>query len=377
MVMNKKVWLFSLFLCLGIFGIVPYSSMALEVDEKLTLRILKVSDSKKTVLINRGVEDGLVVGNHAKFYLTSGMVARGVVVKVSPSRSVWSLYRIINSSMIKNDQVMNLKISTAVKLTEDPSKSMEGASMDKTPSGKDAPIPLAEGANDLDKAGALSLDDRKELESLHGSESYAPLTSKLWEVWGALNLYSLSKSNTVSTTSTSSTTTDTDGSSTSLDFVLALEKYFLRSSWFYKFSFYPFIHLLKRNATSASGHKINSSMTGYGVGTNYHFYREPHSVHQLIGFANVTLGLGSVSEDFEFHTGTTSVSSSNLSLSGSSFFFSLGLGAKYLTSSGWGGRILLDYYRNSFKFSEDANGDTYTSILSGLRVFFGLSWRWF
>jgi len=31
--------------------------------------ILKVSNSKKTVLINRGAEDGLVVGDHAKFSL--------------------------------------------------------------------------------------------------------------------------------------------------------------------------------------------------------------------------------------------------------------------------------------------------------------------
>ena len=53
------------------------SSYALEIDEKLTLRIVKTSDTKKTVLINRGQEDGLAKGDHAKFYLSVGCRTRG------------------------------------------------------------------------------------------------------------------------------------------------------------------------------------------------------------------------------------------------------------------------------------------------------------
>ena len=49
---------------------------ALEVDEKLTLRFLRASSSKKTILINRGLEDGFAEGDHAKFYIDSGVIAR-------------------------------------------------------------------------------------------------------------------------------------------------------------------------------------------------------------------------------------------------------------------------------------------------------------
>ena len=81
------------------------------------MRIVKVSQSKKTILINRGVEDGLIKGDHAKFFLTVGVVARGVVVKVSPTRSVWSIYRLVNADYITDDQVMKLKITAPVKIT--------------------------------------------------------------------------------------------------------------------------------------------------------------------------------------------------------------------------------------------------------------------
>ena len=85
---------------------------ALDIDEKLTLRLLKLSKTRKTILINRGIEDGLAVGDHAKFYLTTGLIARGVVVKTSPARSVWSLYRIIDPNFLFKEKVMNLKIAT-------------------------------------------------------------------------------------------------------------------------------------------------------------------------------------------------------------------------------------------------------------------------
>ncbi len=70
--------------------LVPFMAQALEVDEKLTVRILKTSESKKTIMINRGTEDGLVEGDHAKFIVTAGIVARAVSVRVSPTRSLLS-----------------------------------------------------------------------------------------------------------------------------------------------------------------------------------------------------------------------------------------------------------------------------------------------
>ena len=39
------------------------SLFALEIDEKLTFRLLRSSSSKKTLLVNRGLEDGLTKGS--------------------------------------------------------------------------------------------------------------------------------------------------------------------------------------------------------------------------------------------------------------------------------------------------------------------------
>jgi hypothetical protein len=140
-------------------------SNALEIDEKLTLRFLKVSTSKKTVLINRGAEDGLVVGDHAKFYITSGIIARGVVEKVSPSRSIWSIYRVVDPNEITEGKVLNLKIASPVKITTDSSKSI-----------KEEVIPGSEKSSENDsgktknsaKENAKTIDaqDMKELEEL-------------------------------------------------------------------------------------------------------------------------------------------------------------------------------------------------------------------
>jgi len=92
---------------------------ALEVDEKLTARIIRTSETRKTIMVNRGTEDGLVEGDHAKFIVTAGIVARGVCVKVSPTRSVWSIYRLVNADFIVNDSVMTLKMTPPVKITKD------------------------------------------------------------------------------------------------------------------------------------------------------------------------------------------------------------------------------------------------------------------
>src|SRR6476469_843304 len=100
-------------------GVLLYSlsAFSLEVAEKLTVRILKTSESRKTVMLNRGTEDGLVEGDHARFLVTAGIVARAVCVKVAPTRSVWSIYRLVNADFLVNDSVMTIKITPPVKIT--------------------------------------------------------------------------------------------------------------------------------------------------------------------------------------------------------------------------------------------------------------------
>ncbi|AUN98165.1 hypothetical protein DOM21_10415 [Bacteriovorax stolpii] len=373
---------------------------ALEIDEKLTLRFLKVSSSKKTVLVNRGGEDGLVVGDHAKFFITAGVVARGVAEKVSPSRSVWSLYRIVDPNEITQDKVLNLKIATPVKITDDPSKSL-----------KEEPIPggtetmnvednSADGAAseeivvsdaDKDELKGLGLEEdmsvgtTKSVPSKTASSSkktssapvieesapvYSSNTSKTWEAWGTLYVNSLS--GTVESDTTTSSSTAASGST--IDFSAGIEKYFLTSSSFFKeFSLSLFAH--KRTIETGDDVKSTSDWFEYGVGANYHFYNSAASVNKLIGYGALTAGKGSASVKSVSTTGGVATENTT---DGTNTFFSVGVGAKYILNNGFGVRAILDYYHSSEEFEfDDGAGGTFVSTrtLAGPRVQFGLSYR--
>ena len=110
-------WCWSIFL-----SFLLASAIALEIDSTFLARFLKFSDSKRTVLINQGLEAGLKEGDHAKISLPGGMVARAVVVKLAPTRSVWSVYRFVNQDKLVPQTVATFKITSAIKLTSDESK---------------------------------------------------------------------------------------------------------------------------------------------------------------------------------------------------------------------------------------------------------------
>lgn len=377
---------------------------ALEIDEKLTLRFLKVSSSKKTVLINRGAEDGLAVNDHAKFFITSGVIARGVVEKVSPSRSIWSLYRVVEPAEITEGKVLNLKIASPVKITDDPSKSL-----------KEEPIPGGTEKMDMNEktpskggseAPVLDESDKKELEGL-GIEEEKPAAkpgkkekakkndvstvstediptvsdgeTKNWEVWGNLHLNALT-----GTTSDPSATTGgtTDAIASDLSGSLGLEKYFLSaSSDFWKnISLQGFVRTRTIKYESNSGTSGITSTTlsrqyfEYGGGASYHFINLPSSINKFILFGNVSGGLGKITQNVE-----APATSSTSDLSGTDNFISVGIGSKYYLSNGWGARALLDYYHTSESYTVPAAGSieehTLTRTLSGARLELGISYR--
>ncbi len=105
-------------------GLATLTRAAVPIDSKFIGRILGASDSKKTILVNRGSEHGLAKMQHAKISIPSGVVARAVVVKISPSRSVWSVYRILKKDKIAPQLVATFKISSPVTLTTDESKNL-------------------------------------------------------------------------------------------------------------------------------------------------------------------------------------------------------------------------------------------------------------
>ncbi len=114
-----------LFFLLTMMMTMSFSLFALEDDRRLIVRVLGVSATKKTILINRGREEGVKIGDHAKFSTPrDGYFARGVVSRVSPTRSVWSIYRTLKEGIIIENAVVTLKAASQVKLTKDESKAL-------------------------------------------------------------------------------------------------------------------------------------------------------------------------------------------------------------------------------------------------------------
>ncbi len=105
-----------------LLSLVSAPILALDIDSTFLARFLGFSNSKRTALINQGTEIGLKTGDHAKISLPGGMVARAMLVKLAPNRSVWSIYRFVDKGKLVLQGVATFKISSAVKLTTDESK---------------------------------------------------------------------------------------------------------------------------------------------------------------------------------------------------------------------------------------------------------------
>lgn len=370
------------------------STFALDIDEKLTCRFLKLSNSKKTVLINRGAEDGLVVGDHAKFFITSGIIARGMVEKVSPSRSIWSLYRVVVPDELVDNKVVNLKIATPVKVTSDPSKSLKEEPIeveDKSvkPSKED------QDAKDLEKiSDKLSDEDNKELEEMglkstkkeskkvvpketqsskadvDIEENDLPVLSNskrtFWEAYGTLSLNSMSGTYTLSSSSSNSTS----AAASFLDFSIGIERNFHDSSSFLKkFSLFGIIN--KRSSEEGDQVKSTTDWFQYGGGLNYYFHETPTSSNKIIGYGTVGGGMGTTNISYKVDVSTTTLE--DQPTKGTNNFLFIGTGAKYFVGS-FGLRAELDYImtKETFNFSD---GTSKTRSLSGPKVQFGLNYR--
>ena len=368
------------------------SAMALEIDEKLTLRFLKISNSKKTVLINRGAEDGLAVGDHAKFFVTSGVIARGVVEKVSPSRSVWSLYRIVDPAEIIDGKVLNLKIASPVKITEDPSKSVA----EESSAAGSEKMGMNDGAAETGATSSPNEAEEKEFEEMGIEEKAVPakkemktkgnkakeskvestmeeppvrsglVTSKNWEIWGMLYV------NALTGTVEDPTSTTSETAASSLDLSAGVEKYFLNSDGFLKnTSLTVFLH--KRTLQPGGSNKLAIDWMEFGGGGNYHFYNSAASTNRPIVFGGVNFGVGSATSSTTTPA-TDTVPAVVNSVSITNTFFSFGVGVKYVLNNGFGLRSLLDYYRTSETY-KNTNDDTVKRTLAGPRVQFGISYR--
>lgn len=340
------------------------SSFSLDVDEKLPLRILNVSDSKKTILVNRGIEDGLVEGDHAKFFLTTGVISRGILIKGSPSRSVWSLYRIVNSDEIAKDKVMNLKITPPVKLTIDPTKMLKKY---EDPLGEEKEIVL----NDPEMPPKDSTTTTKQMSEI------PTMSEKNWELYSVLHLSSLTNTNSLGNQNTG-----TKGPNSTIDLIIGIEKYFSSfNSWYSPISFSPYLHINRQTYTSIQGHRLQNNFLGYGLSVHYHFFNHPLSLNVPLPWFHAGFGIGTSSDSayLEIDTSSTTAINTPVSLKGTANFFFLGTGLKYNFHDRWGGRFIIDYYNRgeSYKINQVAGKtlDPYTKKIAGFRLLLGASLR--
>ena len=350
-----------------IFWILTFNALALEVDEKLTVRIIRASESRKTVMINRGIEDGLAEGDHAKFVVTAGIAGRGVAVKVSPTRSVWSIYRLVNADFIINDAVMTIKISPAVKITQDESKNLV---QEDTPSSasvepKELGIPLHEGADDL---GKNLVDETSELSAMR-SEVTQVISEKNVELFTLLNISSLS----------AKTSPDSGGDSFSSSqsyhhIGLGGELYPQKErEWYSSWSLFSSLNLMRLNNQSYNGSSSSNDITELSLGTNWHFSKRPSLTLDFIPYLHFSLNLGTVKSTYS--KGSEGSNVGDLTGSGSTRGFSLGFGYKFFTHHGYSARVVLDYYTRSESYDEDDQTNIYTKTMSGPRVMIGLGYR--
>jgi hypothetical protein len=350
-----------------VFLVFPLLAWSLEVDEKLTVRIVKTSESRKTVMLNRGTEDGLVEGDHAKFIVTAGIVARGLIVKVSPTRSIWSIYRLVNADFIVNDAVMTIKMTPPVKITKDETQALV---QEDTPSraGK-APtelgIPLAEGALDLTPAQEVEQD----LKAATQGEAPITLVEKTREVIGVVNISGL--------TANSKTDAGDDSFNSSYSYHhigLGGELYPQRErEWYSKFSVMASINVMRLSSQAYNGASVTNDTTEVSIGANWHPTKLPSMVMDFIPYLSLSASMGTSKSTFA--PGAENRGGSSFSSNGSTSGFSVGFGYKYYLSKGFGARILADYYLRGEKYKEDTLLNTHTRMIGGPRLMLGLSYR--
>ena len=341
--MKKLIIVTTLFLSLPAF--------ALEIDETLTTRIMEVSATKKTILLNRGIEDGLVVGDHVKLFLTQGVIGRAVAVKASPQRSIWSVYRIVSPDKIVMDKVVKIKATPPINISDDQSRVIY-------------PPQAHPNINALDINNGLSAEEKEEIESLGLSpEPHHDGIPKdrSFESWGMIHLNNFSSRTTRRESSTLS----------DFNISLGVEKYFDngKKNPLKDISFSLFYHHAKNQTIALNGDSTGNLAHEFGAGISWHFLNPALSYQRPIAFVQGTYGVGIVEDFVQAYGDETTVTE------GSDNFFSFGLGLKYYAWKGWGVRILGDYYYRDEHYSIKNGGPSENKQLQGLRFMIGLAWR--
>ena len=85
-------------------------------------RIIKMSDDKQIILLNKGSEDGFKEKHTATFHTHNKKVFRAEVIKLSPLRSVWQIYRFYDRDFIKPDYALEVRSASFVEKIDTPKR---------------------------------------------------------------------------------------------------------------------------------------------------------------------------------------------------------------------------------------------------------------
>ncbi len=339
---------------------------SLEIDSKLTVRVLKTSKSKKTILLNKGRSDELVPGDHAKFFVSEGVVARAVVVELSKKRSVWSVYRVINRDLLNSNEIMNIKITPKVKLTDDPLAVVSrDSSFSNTVDDKVADKEF-QVYSDLFDDGKVPESQAKVAMTQELQELDLDISDKNFEIGATIGFQSYS-SEVTGTTSNS----DFTGSEFTNNVLISGEYYFESTGIFGYFQY------LQESLLSFDGALTDSASLEFGGGINFYMFGDPHKANQLITYLTTGLGVGSITDTFSGGE-LASTAQTTVEVTGSTVALFGGIGFKYFLPSGFGMRFLIDLYRRQDSFNDDVPTITTTDwsrVRMGPRLLVGISYR--
>ena len=93
-----------------------FSPIILAKTQHIRARLMKLSTDKKVFLLNKGKEDGLVEKGHATFHTHEKKVFRAEILQLSPSRSIWQIYKLEDGSVLVENYALEVRSASAVTL---------------------------------------------------------------------------------------------------------------------------------------------------------------------------------------------------------------------------------------------------------------------
>lgn len=100
------------------FLLLPTIANALTYNERFDVQIIKVYD-KNVLVLNRGLEDGIVKNDHIKLTTPDGFIARGVCIKEGMMSSHWKIYRVVRPELVSKDTIYHLNSMNQSEIPED------------------------------------------------------------------------------------------------------------------------------------------------------------------------------------------------------------------------------------------------------------------